>query len=99
MPRNIWLAALIAAMFASPLSAFAQDELRVVEPFQLQRLDTQTGGFQLRANGVTETLVQTNPEAAMRPRPQTNPQPQPHLWQPRAGRRAPTGRAPPAEPA
>ncbi|MDR6821109.1 peptide/nickel transport system substrate-binding protein [Neorhizobium sp. 2083] len=67
MSRNIWLAALIAAMFGAPVSLFAQDEMRVVEPFQLQKLDTQTGGFQLRANGVTETLVQTNPEAATLP--------------------------------
>ncbi|WP_142779632.1 ABC transporter substrate-binding protein [Agrobacterium sp. T29] len=67
MSRNIWLAALVAAMFAAPLPVLAQEELRVVEPFQLQRLDTQTGGFQLRANGVTETLVQTNPEAAILP--------------------------------
>ncbi|MGF0524460.1 ABC transporter substrate-binding protein [Agrobacterium pusense] len=67
MSRSIWLAALVAAMFAAPLPVLAQEELRVVEPFQLQRLDTQTGGFQLRANGVTETLVQTNPEAAILP--------------------------------
>ncbi len=67
MSRNIWLAALVAAMFADPLPVLAQEELRLVEPFQLQRLDTQTGGFQLRANGVTETLVQTNPEAAILP--------------------------------
>lgn len=67
MSRNIWLAALVAAMFAAPLPVLAQEELRVVEPFQLQRLDTQTGGFQLRANGVTETLVQANPEAAVLP--------------------------------
>ncbi|MCK8782272.1 ABC transporter substrate-binding protein [Rhizobium sp. NTR19] len=67
MHQKFWLAALVAAVFASPVSALAQDELRVVEPFQLQRLDTQTGGFQLRANGVTETLVQTNPEAAVLP--------------------------------
>ncbi len=67
MSRNILLAGLITAIFTVPLSAVAQDELRVVEPFQLQRLDTQTGGFQLRANGVTETLVETNPEAAVLP--------------------------------
>lgn len=67
MSRNILMAGLITAIFTVPLSAVAQDELRVVEPFQLQRLDTQTGGFQLRANGVTETLVETNPEAAVLP--------------------------------
>ena len=67
MSRNLWFSAFVAAMLVSPLPVFAQEELRVVEPFQLQRLDTQTGGFQLRANGVTETLVQTNPEAAVLP--------------------------------
>ncbi|GLR53656.1 ABC transporter substrate-binding protein [Shinella yambaruensis] len=67
MSRNLWFSAFVTAMLVSPFSVFAQEELRVVEPFQLQRLDTQTGGFQLRANGVTETLVQTNPEAAVLP--------------------------------